>query len=379
MPSMGLKSGLSLTRGSKGVPKRSQGLTLKNHKPGRFTAYKKRYLGLEGAERGGAGETQDRSQLPIVRLRSEPSPPIVARISERWCVGAMAVRRRLRAPILALVLVGLCGWTVVPAAAEDSMGPHMAVRLAEMLTPEECELFRALLEAPEPDPEAELARLSEDRRPPDEDRESPRGWRRRRRRRREEREREPPASDGGCRKELAAWLAAEAPALAWDRVARALRRCGRPDVARELAKSLHQEATLELRKFALPYQQAAAAQAAPAQAAPAQPLQPRAAPPDWDVWDSWDALELIVERLPQAPYPHGPASWARPLALGFFSGFMGAFGLGMLVILLTLWIAGDSGDEVQDRQYRPESPCLISMPLLKPSRPHCLWEIKTLP
>ncbi|XP_027700124.1 uncharacterized protein C12orf81-like [Vombatus ursinus] len=283
----------------------------------------------------------------------------------------MAVRRRVRAPLLALVLLGLGGWRPGPAAAEDSMGPHMAVRLAEMLTPEECELFRALLEAPEPDPEAELARLSEDRRPPDEEPEGGKGLLRRRR---EERELQPPDSDTVCRKGLASWMEAKAPALAWDRVARALRRCGRPDVARELAKSLHQEATLELRKFALPYHEAAAAQPSPA-----QPLQPRAVPPDWDAWDAWDALELIVERLPQAPYPRSPAGWVGPLALGFFCGFMGAFGLGMLIILLTLCITETDGDENQGREYRPESPSLVSMPLLRPSGPHYLWEIKTLP
>ncbi|XP_078005218.1 transmembrane and death domain protein 1 [Phascolarctos cinereus] len=283
------------------------------------------------------------------------------------------VRRRVRAPLLALVLMVLGGWRPGPSAAEDAMGPHMAVRLAEMLTPEECELFRALLEAPEPDPEAELARLSEDRRPRDAEPEGSKGWLLLRRRR-EEREPQPPDPDGVCRKGLASWMEAKAPALAWDRVARVLRRCGRPDVARELAKSLHQEATLELRKFALPYREAAAAQPSPA-----QPLQPRAVPPDSDVWDAWDALELIVERLPQAPYPRSPAGWAAPLALGFFSGFMGAFGLGMLIVLLTLCITENDGDEKQDREDRPESPSLASMPLLRPSGPHCLWEIKTLP
>ncbi|XP_074126455.1 transmembrane and death domain protein 1 [Sminthopsis crassicaudata] len=290
----------------------------------------------------------------------------------------MAVRRWARAAVLALVW-GLCARTLGPAAAEDAMGPHMAVRLVEMLTPEECQQFRALLEAPEPDPEAELARLSEDRRPPDQ--ESGGSRRRRRRRRRHEPEQEPLASGSGCREELAGWLEAKAPALAWDRVARALRRCGRPDVARELAKSLHQEATLELRKFAVPYQKAAAAQPSTAQPLqPLQPLQPRAVPSDWEAGDVWDALELVVERLPQAPYPRGSAAWwARPLGLGFLSGFMGAFGLGILIILLALWISGGDGAENRDGEYGPETPSLVSVPLLRPSGSHCLWEIKTLP
>ncbi|XP_068948601.1 transmembrane and death domain protein 1 [Petaurus breviceps papuanus] len=292
----------------------------------------------------------------------------------------MEVCRWLRAPLLALVLVGVGGWMMGLAEAEDSMGPHMAVRLAEMLTPEECELFRALLAAPEPDPEAELARLSEDRRPPDEEpgghkgRKGPRGWRWRR----EVGEQQSLDSVGVCRKELASWLAAKAPALEWDRVARVLRRCGRPDVARELAKSLHQEAMLELRRFAQPYREAAAAQAAPA-----QPLQPRAAPPDrdaqdaWDSWDAWD--ELILERLPQARYPRDPADWVHSMAFSFLRGFMGAFVLGMLIILLMLCLTGLDQDEIHDRDYWPESPSSVSVPLLRSGGPDSLWEIKTLP
>ena len=51
---------------------------------------------------------------------------------------------------------------MAPAGAVDAMGPHAAVRLAQLLTPEECGHFQSLLKAPEPDVEAELARLSED-------------------------------------------------------------------------------------------------------------------------------------------------------------------------------------------------------------------------
>ncbi|XP_074081998.1 transmembrane and death domain protein 1 [Macrotis lagotis] len=289
---------------------------------------------------------------------------------ERRPVGTLAGPGWAWAPLWALGLgLGLCRWPVGPAAAEDAVGPHTMLRLAGMLTPEECQLFRALLEAPEPDPEQELARLSEGRRPAIEGPE-----RRRRRRRREEPRPGPLDAEGVCRKELARWLEAEAPSLAWDRVARVLRRCGRPDVARELAKSLHQAATLELRRFAEPYRRAAAAQAAPAapaaqaaQAAPAQPLRPRALPPPPPAWDAWETLEL--EKLPQAPYPRSPVGWLPALVLGFLSGFMGALGLGMLIILLMLWFT---------RDYRPESPSLGSRPRARPGGSRCLWEVKTL-
>ncbi|XP_036348390.2 transmembrane and death domain protein 1 [Ochotona princeps] len=246
---------------------------------------------------------------------------------------------------LALVLV-FWDWGLSPGAALDAMGPHAAIRLAELLTPEECGHFRSLLEAPEPDVEAELARLSEDRlarpRPVKPTVRSPARPRRRRREAPGDREE---VSDG-CREALAVWLAAEAPSLSWDRVARALRRCGRPDVARELGKNLHQQATLQLRKFG----QGFLGPPPPGPAAPSAPepalRSRRSSEPDWD------ELELILERLPQPPYERSPVGWVSPLALGLLGGFAGALGAAALVLLLTLWVTG--GDD--DHPGWPRSP-----------------------
>ncbi|XP_042638072.1 transmembrane and death domain protein 1 [Orycteropus afer afer] len=270
-----------------------------------------------------------------------------------------------QAPPIALVLA-LWGWAPAPAGATDAMGPHAAVRLAELLTPEECNHFRSLLEAPEPDVEAELARLSEDRlawaKPlevaePSESR-GQLGRRRRRRQAEEDSAGRPAGPEevtDGCREALAAWLAAEALSLPWDRVARALRRSGRPDVARELAKNLHQQAALKLREFGqryLPPSGASAPAAAPG--APA-PRSRRASVPELN----WDKLELIVERLPQPPYERSPSGWAGPLVLGLLTGFVGALGTGTLLILLTLWITGGDGDGA-----RPGSPAAPARPPL---------------
>ncbi|XP_044082318.1 transmembrane and death domain protein 1 [Neovison vison] len=254
----------------------------------------------------------------------------------------MAARAQARA--LALVL---WGWALAPAGALDAMGPHEAVRLAELLTPEECDHFQSLLKVPEPDVEGELARLSEDRLARPETPAStsaPRGrlWRQRRA------AAEPAEVSDGCREGLAAWLAANASTLSWDRVARALRRSGRPDVARELGKNLHQQATLQLRKFGQRYVRLPAVPgpgpgprpaAAPPAAAPPAPRPRRASLPEPD----WDGLQLIVERLPQAPYERSPAGWVGPLALGLLTGFVGALGTGALLILLTLWLTGGDG------------------------------------
>ncbi|XP_075407778.1 transmembrane and death domain protein 1 [Tenrec ecaudatus] len=253
----------------------------------------------------------------------------------------------MASPALSTALVlALWGWAPAPAGALDAMGPHAAVRLAELLTPEECGHLRSLLEAPEPDVQAELARLSEDRlaqAEPPKPTESPgRRWRRRRQAKQysagqplSEPAPAPQDVSDGCRETLAAWLTAEAPSLSWDRVARALRRSGRPDVARELGKNLHQQATLQLREFGQGYVPlpGAAAPRAPA------PRARRAPAPELH----WDELELIVERLPQPPYERSPTGWAGPLLLGLLSGFVGALGTGALLILLTVWLTGGDG------------------------------------
>lgn len=277
----------------------------------------------------------------------------------------------------ALVLA-LWGWALGPAGALDAMGPHAAVRLAELLTPEECGHFRSLLEAPEPDVEAELARLSENRLARPEPRTAVLGssgqlWRRRR-------EAEVPASQvaepeevsDGCREALASWLSAGASSLSWDRVARALRRTGRPDVARELGKNLHQQATLQLRKFGqhyLPPPGVAAPVPAPVPAAAPRPRRTLDPAPDWD------QLELIVERLPQPPYERSPAGWAGPLALGLLTGFLGALGSGALLILLTLWITGRDGDPARPKGRDPPT-----IPWLRPAETHRhrRWETEPL-
>ncbi|KAM4838700.1 transmembrane and death domain protein 1 [Urocitellus parryii] len=274
---------------------------------------------------------------------------------------------------LALVLA-LWGWALGPARALDALGPHAAVRLAELLTPEECGHFRSLLEASEPDVEAELARLSENRLAKPKPRTLKSGspgqlWWRRRREATEvptSQVTEPKKVSDDCREALASWLAAKALFLSWDRVARALRRTGRPDVARELGKNLHQQATLQLRKFGQHYLPP------PGVAAhvPAAARRPRRT---LDHAPNWDELELIVERRPQPPYERSPAGWAGPMALGLLTGFLGALGSGALLILLTLWITGRDGDPARPRGRDPPT-----VPRPRPAEAHRRWETEPL-
>ncbi|KAK2102152.1 Transmembrane and death domain protein 1 [Saguinus oedipus] len=246
------------------------------------------------------------------------------------------------------------------------MGPHAAVRLAELLTPEECGHFRSLLEAPEPDVEAELSRLSEDRLARPEALNTTSGSQNRRRRRREAAEDRAGGAAGpgevsdGCREALAAWLAPRAVSLSWDRLARALRRSGRPDVARELGKNLHQQATLQLRKFGQRF--------LPPPGAAARPPDPLASRPRRAAVQAldWDALELIVERLPLPRYERSPTAWAGPLALGLLTGFLGTLSTGALLVLLTLWITGGDGDQAWPASSR------------RPATVQGWWETKPL-
>ncbi|XP_029403739.1 uncharacterized protein C12orf81-like [Mus pahari] len=294
------------------------------------------------------------------------------------------------------LILALCNGLLPPTSALDAMGPHAAVRLAELLTPEECNHFRSLLEVPEPDLDKELARLSEDllaTPEPPAPRLGAQDWVGQRRRAAAELVRlsadwratpEPPtpslraqdsvgepqrattaqASEGRegtsessevsdlCREALATWLAAQAPSLSWDRVARALRRSGRPDVARELAKNLHQQATLQLRRTGTNYLQ--------------QLLAPAPAPAP---------LELIMERLPQPPYTRSPSAWVGPLALGLLAGFLGALCTGALITVLTLWITGDN------RDGDPAWSCARGQAAASPPRPArtpCSWETEPL-
>ncbi|XP_055150792.2 transmembrane and death domain protein 1 [Symphalangus syndactylus] len=260
----------------------------------------------------------------------------------------MAARTLAGALVLALWVRALA-----PAGAVDAMGPHAAVRLAELLTPEECAHFRSLLEAPEPDVEAELSRLSEDQLARPEPLNTTSGSPGRRRREAAEdpagRVAGPGEVSDGCREALAAWLAPQAASLSWDRLARALRRSGRPDVARELGKNLHQQATLQLRKFGQRFLRRPGAAARPPLAPAPRPRRAAVPAPDWD------ALELIVERLPQPLYERSPMGWAGPLALGLLTGFVGALGSGALLVLLTLWITC-GGDRAWPGSPGPRAP-----------------------
>ncbi|XP_028638100.1 uncharacterized protein C12orf81-like [Grammomys surdaster] len=336
------------------------------------------------------------------------------------------------------LILALCNGVLAPTSALDAMGPHAAVRLSELLTPEECSLFRTLLEVPEPDVDKELDRLSEDKLVKPEESILSLGAQEsvgQRRRAAVELARlsedrlatpEPPTpsfraqdsvgqrrraaapqlSEGrkgasesaevsdGCREALATWLAAQAPTLPWDRVARALRRCGRPDVARELAKNLHQQATLRLRRTGASYLQQLRAPApvpvpvpvpapdpapgpapnpgvGPAAVPAPAPRARRAAVPE----PAWDQLELIVERLPQPPYTRSPSAWAEPLALGLLAGFLGALCTGALITVLTLWITGDDRDG-DPAWPRARGPAASFRP--RPARTPCSWETQPL-
>ncbi|XP_028928753.1 transmembrane and death domain protein 1 [Ornithorhynchus anatinus] len=247
---------------------------------------------------------------------------------------------------LSLALGVLCALGA-GAGAGDALGPHLTARLAALLSPEECEAFRVHLAAPEP----QLQEARSDGEDRDRHRDRARDRREARAAHDQDQEEEVQPGRAGCRESLAGRLDAEGPGLTWDRVARALRRSGRPDVARELGKTLNQATALELRRYGRRYLKASTpTPKRPPRAPPGRP------PPRRPRAPSWDELEPVVERPPPGRYERSPLGWVEPLALGLFSGLVGALGVGALLVPLTLWLAGGDGPGPALEAMDPGSP-----------------------
>lgn len=199
-------------------------------------------------------------------------------------------------------------------------GPSRGVRLAQLITPEECGHFQSLLKAPEPGRRAELARLDRWLQPEP----CPSAMPGQRQRRREA------AGRLGLRPRLPTCPTAAAgragglagcrgPVLVdgttWPRPAARQRPEQRPGAG----QNLHQQATLQLRSSG-----SATAATAGTPAVPARPCVPACSSvPEPD----WDKLELIVERLPRRPYQRarglGRAAGSRPSRLQQGAGRLG--------------------------------------------------------
>ncbi|XP_025068185.1 uncharacterized protein C12orf81-like [Alligator sinensis] len=210
--------------------------------------------------------------------------------------------------------------------AADDIGPHTMGRIAELLSPEECHEFYVDITSPEEDVDKELARLSEEKNPI------------------HARPRRAIASTEQCRDILTQWLRTDGDALYWDRLARALRRIGRPDVSYELGKNLNQDKNLELKRNVDEYHERVAHLTSSLLLEDDEKYgerqrrgQARRARGAGLALEAWDALELVIERRPQPPYNRSLFSWVSPVATGFAGGLLASVLLVAAALYSCLW------------------------------------------
>ncbi|XP_038234902.1 transmembrane and death domain protein 1 [Dermochelys coriacea] len=212
-----------------------------------------------------------------------------------------------------LLLLATCGSCADTAA--DDIGAHMMGRISELLSPEECREFYARLAGPEENTEEALERLSEAKNPL------------RSRRRRDIARAEP------CRDVLSRWLGAEGDSVPWDRLSRALRRTGRPDISQELGKNLNQDKNLELRRNVEEYREGVEHLASllleedeqhgeTNQHSRARRAGGESRRGSGLMQEGWGELDLLIERKPPPPYNRSLFEWINPVASGFIGGFL---------------------------------------------------------
>ncbi|XP_067385927.1 transmembrane and death domain protein 1 [Emydura macquarii macquarii] len=237
--------------------------------------------------------------------------------------------------LLLLVACGSCEDT-----AADDIGVHMMGRISALLSPEECHEFYTQITGPEENVEEELERLSEEKNPI------------RSRRRRDI------GSAAQCRQVLSQWLEAEGDAMYWDRLSRALRRIGRPDVSQELGKNLNQDKNLELKKNVEEYHKRVEHLTSSllleeeekygerSQHSQAGRAGGRSRRGSGLMQEGWGDIDLIIERKPIRPYNRSLFEWISPVASGFIGGFLTSFVLMALAIYSFLWTLNRDSMEI---------------------------------
>ncbi|KAM8990254.1 transmembrane and death domain protein 1 [Ara ararauna] len=216
---------------------------------------------------------------------------------------------------LILLLLAVCSRCEDTVAA--SVGSHTMNRIADLLSRSECLRLRVLLSGPDDLGERELQRLSEEnnRIPP--------------------RHRRDLRGPVGCSETLRDWRERAGQALTWDRLARGLRRIGRPDIARELGKNLNQDRSLELLRNVGGYGRAAERPRSPLllQSERRRRERDRRAP-------SGDLGDLVVERRPPPPYTRSLLGWVVPVASGILGGFLVSILLATVAVSSCCWLQG---------------------------------------
>ncbi|XP_074835573.1 transmembrane and death domain protein 1 [Carettochelys insculpta] len=246
---------------------------------------------------------------------------------------------------LGITLLLLVGRDSCEDTAADDIGIHMMGRLSELLSLEECHDVYTLITGPEENMEEVLEQLSEAKNPI------------RSRRRRDI------VSAGQCKEALTQWLVAEGDTVYWDRLSRALRHIGRPDVAQELGKNLNQDKNLELQRNVEEYHKTVehltSSLLLEEDEKYGEMMQHRRARRaggkshrgHGSQQDRWDDINLIIKRKPLPPYNRSLFEWVSPLASGFLGGFLTSFVLMALAVYSCLWTL--NGDAMKISHHDP--------------------------
>ncbi|XP_055366344.1 transmembrane and death domain protein 1-like isoform X2 [Betta splendens] len=236
-------------------------------------------------------------------------------------VNMEACRRCVHCALVASLLLGSS--LQQDTVAADVSGRQLE-RLVELLTSKECEDLLFALSHPEEDVFQQLERLSAQQ--------NPLGLAARSKRDAAS------AEDSGarCRAALTDWLLENGARTYYDRLARALQRVGRTDVA-IVGKNINQDMALNIKHYVEDYHKFVSSLNVPSVESDAndhQQRDPRVR--RRRVRDlTWRDLDLIVERAPVPPYQKGPMDVVLPLLHGLLLGFGGTF-LASVSILLIL-------------------------------------------
>ncbi|XP_050781025.1 transmembrane and death domain protein 1 [Gopherus flavomarginatus] len=256
--------------------------------------------------------------------------------------------------LLLLVTCGSCEDT-----AADDIGVHMMGRISELLSPEECHEFYTQITGPEENIEEELERLSEVKNPI------------------LSRHRRDIVSTEQCKDVLTQWLEAEGDAVYWDRLSRALRQIGRPDISQELGKNVNQDKNLELKRNVEEYHKGVEHLTSSLlleedekygetnEHSRARRAGGKSRRESGLMQAGWGDIDLIIERKPLPPYNRSLFEWINPVASGFIGGFLISFVLMALAIYSFLWTLNRDTLEISHHNPGPWPERTAHNPLFK--------------
>ncbi|XP_069046421.1 transmembrane and death domain protein 1 isoform X2 [Lepisosteus oculatus] len=206
-------------------------------------------------------------------------------------------------------------------------------RIAELLTPRECQDLHSMLTTPEENILQEIDRLSLEKNDlgvPD-------------------RVRRDIRTEEECKTILTEWLVTHGDQMYYDRLSRALQRIGRTDISLEMGKNINQDKSLSLKKYVEDYHKhVEAMHSSLIEPATDHTTDSHRAARDLTEL-SWSDLDLVIQREQLPPYSRRFLEGVWPLIAGVFLGFIGAFLIGGVTLLFSIHISKRDFEELLKR------------------------------